>query len=272
MPALASSAARIPPAAPTPTITTSAFSVAIVPSPSAFGLRLKPHNGGPVGLAALQVLGREQRLRSGEADEAPSGEIPVPTIDRISEHPLHGVRTQRDEKGLSGWPSERRRLALLERGDHLVLAPFVELRKRHAVGGPAMSVELRKAAAIEVLLVRIGPGKGEVDVVEHVGVPCARLARGSRHDARWGSRARGSFVVVEEGAVPGHVAVGRGARAGRRRGDRRVLVMAFGTRIGGEPGARHSSRRDTHQEGATSFIMLAHASSLARLIASVLMT
>jgi hypothetical protein len=52
---------------------------------------------------------------------------------------------------------------------------------------------------------------------------------------------------------------------GRRRHGRacrRVLLLRLRESIGREPGTRNRSRRDADQEGAASFIMLAHASSL----------
>src|SRR5690348_12917298 len=118
MPALPSSAARMPPAAPTPTMTTSVFSVAMVSSPSACGLRLQPDDGqARERLAALHVFGGEFQLRAREAYQLPAGELLVAAVDRVGEHAFHRVRAQRVEKGDGRRPGELARLALLERRD-----------------------------------------------------------------------------------------------------------------------------------------------------------
>src|SRR5947207_402904 len=95
IPALASSAARIPPAAPAPTMTTSVFSVAMA-APSALrpGLQAGHRQPGEC-LSALHVCRRECRLRAGEADQAPARKVLVAAIDRVGEHALDGVRAQR---------------------------------------------------------------------------------------------------------------------------------------------------------------------------------
>src|SRR5712671_1331709 len=80
MPALPSSAARIPPAAPAPTMTTSVFSVAMAPSALRLGLQAG-HGGARERLPALHVGGREGRLRAREADQAPAREVLVAAVD-----------------------------------------------------------------------------------------------------------------------------------------------------------------------------------------------
>src|SRR5262245_47577287 len=131
MPALPSSAARMPPAAPTPTMTTSVFSVAMSRPPHRwFGLRLQAGDGrAGEWILALHIGGREQRLRAGEADQDPAGEVLVAAIDGVGEHPFHRVSAHGVEERLRARPGERRRLALLERGDHCVLAGGVELHE-----------------------------------------------------------------------------------------------------------------------------------------------
>src|SRR5580704_15393653 len=131
MPALASSAARIPPAAPTPTMTTSVFSVAMASRPLGRGLalRLQTHHGHALErVLALHVGLREHGLRAREADELPAGEILVAAIDRVREHAFHRVGAQRVEEGLRGRPGKAGGLAGLERRDHRVLARRIEPR------------------------------------------------------------------------------------------------------------------------------------------------
>src|SRR5262249_58022287 len=93
MPALPSSAARIPPAAPTPTMTTSVFSVAmahILPS-ARFGLQAD--DGQPrERFAALHVRRGEFHLPAGESHQAPSGEVLVAAVNRVGTQSLHRVR------------------------------------------------------------------------------------------------------------------------------------------------------------------------------------
>ena len=98
-------------------------------------------------------------------------------------------------------PGEGGRLALLQRTDGLVLLRGGEPPERLAVGLRAMGIELRQAAAIEILQVGIGAGEREIDVVEHVGIGRARLAGRARHQPL-GERGDGvRVVVVEERAV-----------------------------------------------------------------------
>src|SRR5262245_22368639 len=143
MPALPSSAARIPPAAPTPTMTTSDFSVAMaISSPSAPGLRLQADNGqARERLAALHVLGGEFRLRAGKSNQLPAGKVLVAAIDRVGEHPFHRVRTHGVEEDLRRRPGEVACLALFERGDHLVLLRGREAPERRAVSLAAVRLQ-----------------------------------------------------------------------------------------------------------------------------------
>src|SRR5947208_3275367 len=99
MPALPSSAARMPPAAPTPTMTTSVFSVAMAYPPST-GLSLQSDDGQPrERSAALHVRRGKFHLRAGESDQAPSGEVLVAAVNRVGEHPFHCVRAHGVEEG-----------------------------------------------------------------------------------------------------------------------------------------------------------------------------
>src|SRR5215470_691257 len=163
MPALPSSAARMPPAAPAPTMTTSVFSVAMAAT-SALRLRLQAGHRQPCErLPAAHVLRREGRLRAREADEAPAREVLVAAIDRVGEHAFDGVGAQRVEEGLLGRPAEARGLAAFDRADHLVLLRSRELDEALvAVGLAAMLVERGQPASIEILQVRIGAGEREI--------------------------------------------------------------------------------------------------------------
>src|SRR5262249_25661626 len=108
MPALPSSAARMPPAAPTPTMTTSAFSVAMSRPPHrSLGLRLQADDGrARECILALHIGGREQGLRAGETDQHPAREVLVAAIDGVGEHPFHGVRAHGVEECLRARPGE----------------------------------------------------------------------------------------------------------------------------------------------------------------------
>ena len=64
-----------------------------------------------------------------------------------------------------------------------------------------MGVELGEPAPVEILQVGIGAGEREIDVVEHVGIGRARLARRARHQPLGERRDGARIVVVEEGAV-----------------------------------------------------------------------
>src|SRR5262245_24257214 len=119
MPALASSAARMPPVPPTPTMTTSVFSVAMVLA-SRPGLQTG-HRQPREGLLALHVGLGEGGLRAGKADEPPAGKVLVAAIDRIGKHAFDRMRAYGVEECLRARPGEARRLALLDRRDHLVL-------------------------------------------------------------------------------------------------------------------------------------------------------
>src|SRR5438552_13803203 len=108
MPALLSSAARMPPAPPTPTMTISVLSVAIsCPPRGRFGLRLQAHHRrAGEGLFALELGLGELRLRPGEADEPPAREVLVAAIDGVGEHALHRVGAQRVEEALRARPGK----------------------------------------------------------------------------------------------------------------------------------------------------------------------
>src|SRR5262245_7214614 len=107
MPALPSSAARMPPAAPTPTMTTSVFFGCHGSSPPARGLRLQADDGhARECLLARHVLRGEHGLRAGETDQPPAGEILVAAIDRVGEHAFHRMGAQRVEERLLGRPGE----------------------------------------------------------------------------------------------------------------------------------------------------------------------
>src|SRR5436309_209961 len=74
------------------------------------------------GFLARHISWREGRMRAGEADESPAGEVLVAAIDRVGKHAFDRVGAQRVEERLRARPAKARGLALLERADHLVLA------------------------------------------------------------------------------------------------------------------------------------------------------
>src|SRR5262245_27943036 len=142
MPALPSSAARIPPAAPTPTITTSVFSVAMAHILPSAGLGLQSDDGQPrEWSAALHVRRGEFDLPTGESHQAPSGEVLVAAVNRVGEHSFHRVRAHGVEEGGRRGPGELARLALFERGDDLILLCGGQLPEWFFVRFAAVGVE-----------------------------------------------------------------------------------------------------------------------------------
>src|SRR5262245_42529277 len=92
MPALPSSAARIPPAAPTPTMTTSVFSVAMAHILPSAGLGLQTDDGQPREWSAALHVGRgEFQLPAGESHQAPAGEVLVAAVNGVGEHSFYRV-------------------------------------------------------------------------------------------------------------------------------------------------------------------------------------
>src|SRR5262249_11458042 len=113
MPALPSSAARMPPAAPTPTMTTSVFRLPWLASSPSTGLSLKSDDGQRRERSAALHVGRgEFHLPAGESHQAPSGEVLVAAVNRVGEHPFHRVRAHGVEEGGRRGPGELARLAL----------------------------------------------------------------------------------------------------------------------------------------------------------------
>src|SRR5512145_544888 len=109
------------PAAPTPTITTSVRSVAMS-GPPALGLGLHAdHRCTREALAAFEIRLSENELRTGKADESPTGEILVPAVDGIREHPFHRVRSERVEERARTGPREAFGLAVFESTDRFIL-------------------------------------------------------------------------------------------------------------------------------------------------------
>src|SRR6516225_1674822 len=203
MPALPSSAARIPPAAPTPTMTASVFSVAISsrPPPGALVLGLDAGDWrAREGLPALKIARREKSLRAGKAHQAPAREIPVPAVDRVSEHALHGVSAKSVEELLRGRPRESSRLAFVECCNRLVLFGRVELHEGLLIGFAAVGVELSEPAPVEILKIGVSAREREIDIVENSSVACARPAWRARHQALGERRDRGGLFFVKERA------------------------------------------------------------------------
>src|SRR4051812_2619533 len=177
MPALASSAATMPPAPPTPTITTSVRSVAIA---LAFPRRLQADDRAAlVGSPALHFGLCKLRLRARKAHEPPAREIFVPAIDGIGEHAFHRVDTERAKEFARGRPGEALCFAGFERGNDFVLLCRGESRESGVVGFPGIRIELCQPVTIEFLLVRISAGKCKVDIVENARVMRAGFRRRS---------------------------------------------------------------------------------------------
>src|SRR5579885_2389461 len=111
MPALASSAAMMPPAAPTPTITTSVFSVAIAQPSLGLCPRLETHNGlSRERFRAVHVIFGEHRLSAGKFDQPPACEILIPAVHGVGKHAFHRVAPHNFEKFVRLGPIKARYL------------------------------------------------------------------------------------------------------------------------------------------------------------------
>src|SRR5712692_3737751 len=130
------------------------------------------------------------------------------------------------------------------------------------MGLAAVGIERSQPAPVEILQIFVGTGERQIDVIEHARIARAGLARCAGQEPLGERRNDGGIVVVEEGAMP---------RAMRMRLRSRgwgvcylVLLVRLGERVGHEPRARDGPCADCRadQEGAASFIMLAHASLL----------
>src|SRR5215471_5502464 len=142
MPALPSSAARMPPAAPTPTMTTSVFRLPWLTSSPSTGLGLQSDDGQPrERSAALHIRRGELHLPAGESHQAPAGKVLIAAVNRVGEHFFHRVRAHGVEEGGRRGPGELARLALFERGDDLVLLRGGEIAERFFVSFAAVRVE-----------------------------------------------------------------------------------------------------------------------------------
>ena len=127
-----------------------------------------------------------------------------------------------------------------------------------------MRVERSQAAPVEVLLIGISAGQGEIDVVEHSGIACAGLARSAGHQPLGESRDRGRIVIIEERAMAAGMRV-RLRRAGGRVG-RRVMLPGLRQGVGYEARPRDGARanRRADQECTAGFVMFVHADASLR--------
>src|SRR4051794_32263000 len=204
IPALPSSAARMPPAAPAPTMTTSVFSVAMTLALPHRGLRLQTdHRRSPISLAALHVGGGKLRLRARKAHEAPTREVLVAAIDWVGEHALDGVDAHSVEESLCRRPGEIAGLAGVECLEHFILLGGAEPRERRLLRLFTIGVECSQAAPVEILQIGVGAGEPQIDVVEDAGIERARLSGRSRHQPFGEGGNRRGIFVVEERAMAG---------------------------------------------------------------------
>src|SRR3954447_12425912 len=135
MPALASSAAMIPPAAPTPMMTTSVLSVAMVPSLSRPRAALQPHDRLRESLRTVHVGFREGWLGAWKTGEPPSCEILVAAVHWVAEHSLHDMHAHGVEKCRRRGPCETRGLSRLHRREDLVLLLWLQEYEALLEGG-----------------------------------------------------------------------------------------------------------------------------------------
>jgi hypothetical protein len=135
-----------------------------------------------------------------------------------------------------------------------------ETAERFFVGFAAVRVERGEPAPVKVLQVGVGARQRQIDIVEHVRVARARLARCAGHEPFGKCRNGGGVFAVEECAEP---------RAARRRmggagsGSRRACVMRLRERVGHKGCASDGTCADrrAEQECAARFIMLGHGLS-----------
>src|SRR5262245_63186909 len=123
IPALPSSAATIPPTAPMPTMTTSVFSVAIVPFLSRSGffrLGLKSDHWRPSErFLALHIGSREDGLGAWETDQTPAGEVSISAVNRVGKHAFHRMRPNCFEERLRCGPRSEEHTSELQSLRHL---------------------------------------------------------------------------------------------------------------------------------------------------------
>src|SRR5262249_28229749 len=147
-------------------------------------------------------------------------------------------------------PGEAARLVLLERADHVVLLRVRELHERLLLRRPTVGVELREAAAVEVLHVAVRAGEREVDVVEHADLARPGRAGSGRPDPFGEGPDGGGVLVVEERAV-----ALRACHRVRRGVGGRVRIGRLRLRLRHDAGG--GAERGADQEGATGLVVLA---------------
>src|SRR6516164_9502098 len=119
------------------------------------------------------------------------------------------------------------------------------------MGLATVRVELCKAAPVEVLKIRVGPGERQVDVAEYSRFPRTRLARCARHQPLGERRNGGGVLLVKE--CPGvRMRVG---------GYFLALSPVLAGRVGQNSGPSNGPRPNggTDQKRAASRIVLAHS-------------
>ena len=121
--------------------------------------------------------------------------------------------------------------------DHLVLLGGAELRERRVVGLAAIGFERRQPTPIEILLVGIGAGEREIDVIEHARIRAPGLP-GAPGISRSANAATVAVVVIEEGAVPRAMRMRLGRGSGCRRPPDAVDASARSLRCEAGSGSR----------------------------------
>ena len=207
----------------------------------------------------------ELHLRARKADQPPAGEVLVAAVNRVGEHALHGVFAHGVEERLRGRPDEFGRLAVFERGDDFVLLRRRQTAERLAVCRLAVRVELGEAVPVEFLFVLVGARQRKIDVIEHVGIGRARLARRAGHQPLGECLDSAAVFIVEKRALRVRHRRHRGRGVHRHAGHasgRRIrrgnLLAGFGERIGNQRDGRRRSRCRADKECTTAFIMLLH--------------
>ena len=137
----------------------------------------------------------------GKADQPPAGEVLVAAVDRVGEHAFHGVRAQVLKNACAVGQTNPVALPCSSAVITSSCCAAGRAAERLAVCALAVRIELREAAPIEFLLVRVGAGEREIDVVEHAGIGRARLARRAGHQPLGECLDGAAVVIVEERAV-----------------------------------------------------------------------
>src|SRR5688572_21881923 len=185
-PLCASGSAAVPPAAPSPTMTTSVFLSWVAMSAPPGDAEDGVVGGGPVrGLHARAdplLHGRDGQLDAGEPDEVPADEVGVAAVVGIAEHALERVLEHRLEERVGARGEPRRRAGLELAQDHVLLVGG-KLCERRAEPGSRVRVERREPARVDAPERPQLAGERPLDEPQDLRLARARTGRVRRDEA-----------------------------------------------------------------------------------------